>query len=322
MRRRTFITLVGGAALSPLTVRAQQQTMPVIGWLGIGTLEKIPDIILAVKRGLAESGLVEGRNFKFEYRFAEYHPERLAALAADLVHRKVDLVIMFAFPPSGVKAISRSIPIVFFTGGDPVKAGLVDSLNKPGGNITGVSVLNVELTGKRLELLHELIPAAKLIAYLGNPISAGSEKIELQTAARALGLQLLVLNANNTSEFEAAFATLVQENAGGIIVGNDAVLQRNSDQLATLAARHRIPAIYASRISAVAGGLMSYGTYYPEAYRIIGGYAGRILSGEKPADLPVQQVTKVELVINLKTAKASGFDISPTLLARADEVIE
>jgi putative ABC transport system substrate-binding protein len=323
MKRREFITLVGGAVVNwPLAARAQQPTMPVIGWLGYTTFEKIPDIIATVERGLAESDFIEGSNFKFEYRFAEFHPERLPALAAELVQRQVDLIIMFALPPSGVRAMSKSVPIVFFLGGDPVKGGLVDSLNKPGGNITGVTVLNVELTGKRLELLHELIPAARLIGYLSSPVSAGSEKNELQAAARALGLQLLELIVESTGKFASAFAALAQANVGGVIVGQDSVFQRNSDQIVALAARHRIPAIYASRISATAGGLISYGTSYQDAYRIIGSYAGRILKGEKPADLPVQQVSKIETVINLNTAKALGFDIPATILARADEVIE
>jgi putative ABC transport system substrate-binding protein len=322
MRRREFIGgLIGSVAVSiPLAARGQQQTMPVIGYLGYTTLEKIPDIILEIKHGLTDNGFIEGRNFKFEYRFAEFHPERLGALAADLVQQQVDLIIMFAFPPSGEFWASPLPPIVFFTGADPVKSGLVDSLNRPGGNMTGVTVLNTELTGKRLEILHEVIPAAKKIAYLGSSLKL--EENEVQAAAQTLGLQLLMLNANDTSEFQGAFAMAVQENAGGVVVGQDAVFQRNSDQLIDLAARHRIPAIYASRISTVAGGLISYGTSYRDAYRTIGSYAGRILKGAKAADLPVQQVTKIETVINQKTAKALGLDIPAATLTRADEVIE
>jgi putative ABC transport system substrate-binding protein len=323
MKRREFIGLVGGAAVAtPLVARAQHPAIPVIGFLGYTTLEKIPDIILEVKHGLAENGFIEGRNFKFEYRFAEFHPERIGALAEDLVQQQVDLIIMFAIPPSGEFWASPLPPIVFFAGDDPVKVGLVKSLNHPGENRTGVVVLNTELTGKRLELLHELVPAAKKVAYLGSQNSARFETQEAQVAAHALGLELLILSAKDTNEFEGVFATLVQKNAGGVIVGQDPVFQRNSDQLVAVATRHRMPAIYASRISTVAGGLISYGTSYRDAYRIIGGYAGLKLKGAKAADLPVQQVTKIETVINLKTAKAMELIIPATLLAGADEVIE
>ena len=323
MKRREFIGLIGGVAAWPVVARAQQPKMPVIGFLGYGTLEKIPDIVLEVKHGLAENSFIEGRNFKFEYRFAEFHPERLGALAADLVQHRVDLMIIFAFPSFGDQFWTSPLPpIVFFAGTDPVKSGLVDSLNRPSLNRTGVTVLNTDLIGKRLELLHEVIPAAKKIAYLGSQTSAKFEKGELKVAAHTLGLELLILNANRTSEFEEAFATLVQENAGGVIVGQDALFQRNSDQLIALAARNRIPAIYASRISTLAGGLISYGTSYRDAYRIIGSYAGRILKGEKAADLPVQQVTKIEMILNLKTARTLGLDIPAATLSRADEVIE
>jgi putative tryptophan/tyrosine transport system substrate-binding protein len=322
MKRREFVGLLGGlAAAWPVVARAQQQAMPVIGYLGYTTLEQIPDIVLGVKRGLAEYGFVEERNFKFEYRFAEGHPDRIAALAADLVQQQVDLIIMFAIPASGELFWRSPLPpIVFFSGGDPVRGGLVKSLNNPGVNRTGVAVLNTELTGKRLQLLHEVIPAANKIAYLGSRLKL--EESEVQVAAHTLGLQILMLNADNTSEFERAIATASKENAGGVIVGQDALFQRNNDQLIALAALHRIPAIYASRISPAAGGLISYGAAYRDAYRTIGNYAGRILKGEKPADLPVQQVTKVELVINLKAAKALGIEIPASLLARADEVIE
>jgi putative tryptophan/tyrosine transport system substrate-binding protein len=313
---------IGATVTLPLAVRAQQPPVPTIGYLAAGTLEKTRDIVTGVHRGLAETGYVEGRNLAVEYRWAEYDLDRLAALAADLVRRQVALIIAFALPPAA-KAISQSIPIVFFAGFDPVKVGLIDSLNRPGGNMTGVSVRNIEGIGKRLEILHELVPAAKVIAYLGgSPLTAEPEARELSVAAGVLGLRLLVLSASDPNEFASAFERLAREKAEGLVVGSDAALQRNSDQLAALAARHKIPAIYASRISTAGGGLMSYGTYYADGYRIVGNYAGRILSDEKPADLPVQQVTKVELVINLKTAKASGFDVPPALLARADEVIE
>jgi putative ABC transport system substrate-binding protein len=300
--------------------------MPVIGYLEAGSLETTRENVAAVRRGLSDTGYVEGRNLGIEYRWAEDHLERLPALADDLVRRQVAAIVVTTTPAVlAAKAATKSISIVFSMGADPVETGLVASLNRPGGNITGIYNLNTTVGSKRLELLHELVPAATSIAFLVNPtnaVLAETQTRELQVAARTLGLRLLVLNASDPSEFDARFATLVLERAGGLLVGSDALFSNRLDQLIALAVRHRLPTMYARRDATVAGGLMSYGTDYFDALRQVGVYIGRILKGDKPADLPVQQATKVELIINLKTAKALGIAVPLPLLGRADEVIE
>jgi putative ABC transport system substrate-binding protein len=326
MRRREFIAGLGSAAAWPVVARAQQPKMPVIGFLEVGSLDTARETVVGFRRGLAETGYIEGRNVEVDYRWAEDHYDRLPALADDLVHRQVSVIATFNTPPAlAAKAATKSIPIVFSTGSDPVEIGLVATLNRPGGNLTGIFTFNATLAAKRLELLHELVPSARLIAYLANttnPVYGKVEMKELEDAARALGVRLLVLNASNESEFEAAFTTLVAERAGGLVVSGDALFRIHSDRLVALATHHRVPAISALHEQASAGGLLSYGTDFPEMRRQVGIYTGRILKGERPADLPVQQVTKIEMVINLKTAKALGLTIPETLLATADEVIQ
>ena len=327
MKRREFITLLGGAAAAwPLNARAQQAGMPMIGYLEAGSLETTRENVAAVRRGLSDTGYVEGRNLGIEYRWADDHLERLPALADDLVRRQVAAIVVTTTPAVlAAKAATKSISIVFSMGADPVETGLVASLNRPGGNITGIYNLNTTVGSKRLELLHELVPAAGSIAFLVNPtnaVLAETQTRELQIAARTLGVRLLVLSASDPSEFDAGFATLVDERAGGLLVSSDALFSNRLDQLTALAVRHRLPTMYARRDAPMAGGLMSYGTDYFDALRQVGVYAGRILKGEKPADLPVQQPTKFELVINLKTAKALGLDVPLYLQQRADEVIE
>src|SRR5215470_12460990 len=329
MRRREFITLIGGAAatLGPGIARAQHPAMPVIGYLGNErSLDPRDDRLADIRGGLSETGYVEGRNLAIEYRWAENRYERLPALAADLVHRRVALIIATTTPSAlAAKAETDSIPIVFQIAGDPVRIGLVVSLNRPGGNLTGITNLFVEAAGKRLELLKEVVPAVlsmALLTNLTNPVFAEPEASELQAAARILGVRLLVLSASHRSEFEAAFATIVRDGAGALLIGGESVFFGARDQLVALAAHYKIPTMYPSLAHATAGGLMSYGTRFSEAFRQVGVYAGRILNGEKPADLPVQLITKMELGINMKTATELGLTIPPSLLARADEVIE
>jgi putative ABC transport system substrate-binding protein len=326
MRRRAFIAGLASAAAWPAVARAQQQAMPVIGYLDTGLPETRREIVAAVHRGLSETGYVEGRNLAVEYRWAEDRLDRLPALAADLVRRQVAVIVAAPTPAAvAAKASTRSIPIVFLTGADPVEVGFVASLGHPGSNLTGISALSVAATAKRLELLHELMPAAATFAYLvnpANPVIIEAETRELQVAARTLGLQLLILKASDLCEFEAAFATLAREQAGGVLVGSDVLFVNHSDQLVALAARHRVPAMYSFRELTAAGGLMSYGTDRADSYRQVGIYAGRILKGEKPADLPVQLVTKMQLAVNLKTAKALGLTIPELIMVRADVVIE
>jgi putative tryptophan/tyrosine transport system substrate-binding protein len=327
MRRREFMTALAGAiAAWPLGVRAQQPAMPAIGFIGIGRSEDARNPLVQLQRGLAENGFVEGQNFTFESRFAEFHPERLASLAADLVNRQVTVIVVFTSASlEAARAATNSIPIVFFNATDVVASGLVASYSQPGGNLTGVAVMNVELTAKRLEILHELLPTTTSVALLSNPtnpIIAEAETRELQVASRIFGTHLLVVNASDASEFESAFATLVRERVGALVVSADIVFANLSDQILTLAARHSIPAIYQDRKYTAAGGLVSYGAIYPDAFRMVGVYAAHILKGEKAADLPVYQVTKFELAINLKSANALGITVPQTLLARADEVIE
>jgi putative ABC transport system substrate-binding protein len=325
MRRRELMLLLGGAAISwPRALRAQQKAMPVIGVLSANSASASSSIA-AFRQGLSETGYVEGQNLAIEYRWAEGDYDRLPALAADLVGRKVDL-IMASNPPAALaaKSATSTIPIVFRGGADPVGAGLVASLARPGGNLTGVSFVPDELTAKRLELLSELVTQAGVIALLMNPNNASAERVirDVQEAARTKGLQLHVLKASSESEIDTAFASLVQLHAGALVVGGDPFLSSRREQLVALASRHAVPSIYAWREFAAAGGLISYGSSLTTANRLVGVYAGKILKGAKPADLPVQQPTKFELVINLKTAEALGITVPQSMLMRADEVIE
>jgi len=325
MRRRKFVALLGGVAAWPFAARAQQKAMPVIGVLNTGSLSPSSPFMDAFRQGLSEAGYVEGQNLAIEYRWAEGHYDRLPALAADLVDRKVDL-IMASSPPSALaaKSATSTIPIVFRSGADPVGDGLIASLAHPGGNLTGVSFIADELTAKRLALLSELVPRAGVIALLMNPNNATAERVirDVQEAARTNGLQLHVLKASSEREIDSAFASLVQLHVDALVVGADPFLSTRREQLVTLASRRAVPAIYAWREFAAIGGLISYGSSLTAAFRLVGAYAGKILKGTKPADLPVEQPTKYELVINLKTAKALGITVPPTLLASADEVIE
>jgi putative tryptophan/tyrosine transport system substrate-binding protein len=324
VKRRDFITLLGGGATWPLAARAQQPTMPVIGFLNSSSAREYGYVAAAFGQGLKDTGYVEGRNVLVEYRWAEDHYDRLPTLAADLVRRQVIAITANTQAAPAAKAATATIPIVFITAGDPIRDGLVASLNRPGGNLTGVGILSVELGPKRLELLRELAPTATVIALLINPTSPTAEvqSRNMQAAARNLGLQLHVLHASTERDFDTAFASLAQLRAGGLVIGADAFFVSRSEQLAELALRHAVPAIYQFRAFAAAGGLMSYGSNVTDAYRLAGVYTGRILKGEKPADLPIQQSTKVELIINLKTAKALGLTVPLPLSGRADELIE
>jgi putative tryptophan/tyrosine transport system substrate-binding protein len=326
MRRRDFIAGLGGAVAWPALARTQQAAMPVVGFLSVSREPGEPHQMAAFQQGLNERGYVEGRNLKILYRWAEDRDERLAQLAADLVRRQVTVIATPGSTPAtfAAKAATRTIPIVFLIGGDPVELGLVRSVNRPGGNLTCVNILTVEAASKPLELLHELVPASDLIAVLVNPANrtTESEARGLQVAARILGVSLLILNASNQSDIEAAFATLVRERAGALVISSDALFLAQRDQIVALSARHAVPAIQQFREFTAAGGLMSYGPSTTDGWRLVGVYTGHILNGEKPADLPVQQATKIEFAINLKTAKALGLNLPPTLLALADEVIE
>jgi len=325
MRRREFISLLGGAAATwPLAARAQQGAMPVIGFLNSRAFGENATLLVPFHRGLKEAGYVEGQNLTVEYRWAEEKYDRLSALAADLVGRRVAVIVANGPAVRPAKAATSTVPIVFVVGFDPVAFGLVGSLNRPSGNLTGVSVLDVEIGAKRLELLHELVPTATVMALLVNPTTPAAETIarDAQVAARALGLQLHVLRASSDRDFDTVFATVAQRRVGALVIGADPFFTNQSRQLAELAARHAVPTIYEFREFAAAGGLISYGTSIGDAYRLAGAYTGRILKGEKPADLPVQQSTKFELVINLKTAKALGLTVPDKLLAIADEVME
>jgi putative ABC transport system substrate-binding protein len=310
----------------PVAARAQQPGMPVVGILDSQTQDSVAARLAAFRQGLKETGFIEGQNVAIEYRFAGGQNDRLPMLAADLVRRKVNVIWTGGGTPAAraAKAATTMIPIVFSIGNDPVQMGLIASLNRPGGNITGVTTLGGEIGPKRLELMHDVVPTATIIALLINPNNptAETQSTELQPAARTLGLQLQVLHASAERDFDAAFASLVQLRAGGLVIGADAVFNNRSEQLAALTLHHAVPAIFQFREFAAAGGLISYGGSYTDPSRQVGVYTGRILKGEKPADLPVQQSTKIELVVNLKTAKALGLTIPQLLLGRADEVIE
>ena len=322
MNRREFIMLLGGAVAWPLAARAQQ-AMPAIGFLGSESFE---DRLRAFRQGLRDTGYVEGNNVAIEYRWAEGQNDRLPTLAANLVRIRVTVIATPDTPAAlAAKAATTTIPIIFFTAANPVEIGLVANLARPGGNLTGVTTLGLEVGPKRLELLHELVPAATTMALLVNPTSlALSERTtrDLQTAGRALGLKIHVLHASTEREIDSAFATFAQLRAGGLVIGPDAFFTSRAEELAALALRHRVPAIYQFREFVEAGGLMSYGTDLTDGNRLTGVYTGRILKGEKPADLPVQQSSKAELIINLKTARALGLTVPLPLIGRADEVIE
>jgi putative tryptophan/tyrosine transport system substrate-binding protein len=326
MNRRDLIALLGGAALAwPLAARAQQKAMPVIGYLNGAALADSSDLVAAFKQGLSETGYVEGSNVTIVYRWAEGLYDQLPALANDLVQRHVTVIAATSTPVAlAAKAATATLPIVFTIGGDPVKVGLVASLARPGGNLTGVTRFNVDLGPKRLELLHEFVPGATRVALLVNPRNPNTETLskDLQEAARVLGLQIDILQASAESEFNAVFETLVQRRLGALVIGSDPFFNSRSEQLAALTARHAVPAIYQYRKFPEAGGLMSYSASNTESHRKLGAYVGRVLAGAKPADLPVEQSTKVELIINLKAAQALGLTVPQSILARADEVIE
>ena len=325
MKRRELLLLLGGAMTATRALHAQQKTMPVIGFLDSTSPGAFAPLVAAFHQGLSETGYVEGQNVTIEYRWAEGHFDRLPALAAELVARKVDVIATGATPAIlAAKRATSTIPIVFSGGGDPVRGGLVASLARPGGNLTGITIFGTEFMAKRLELLSDLVPQARLIALLVNANNPVAERIiqDVHEAARAKGLQLSILKASIESEIDAAFASLVQQQAGALIVSPDPFLGSRREQLVALAARHAVPAIYQWREFATIGGLISYGTSLTAVLRLVGIYAGRILNGEKPADLPVQQPTTFELVVNLKTAAALGLTVPLSILARADEVIE
>ena len=328
MKRREFIALLGGAVASwPPAVCAQQPAIPVIGFVHSGSAAAYADLVAAFRKGLSDAGYVEGQNIAIEYRWGEGHNERLPALAAELVRRQVAVIVTPGSTPAALaaKAATTTVPIVFTSAADPVKIGLVASLNRPGGNVTGISDIGVELGAKRLGLLHELLPGAARYAALvnpNNPFLTEPFVTEVQTAASAIGRQFEIVTASTNSDIDTAFATLVKIRADAFLVSPDALFVTRRVQLITLAARHAVPAMYFRREFAEAGGLMSYGSNLADQFRQNGIYAGRILKGEKPAEMPVQLPTKFEFVINLQTAKMLGLEIPPTLLARADEVIE
>jgi putative ABC transport system substrate-binding protein len=326
LTRREFITLFAGAAAWPLAARAQQPAMPVIGFLGSASAAPIAHFVAAFHQGLGESGYIEGRNVAIEYRWADNQYERLPALTAELVRRQVAVIIASGGPVAAMaaKAATSTIPIVFTASSDPVKLGLVASLNRPGGNVTGSGMFTAELEPKRLELLRELVPSARVIGALVNPgrPHAEAQSRDIQAAGRTLGLQVIILRASSERDIDTAFAGLAGQGIGALLIGADPFFQTRREQLVALAVRLAVPAVYMNREFAAAGGLASYGTNIAEGYRQAGIYAGRILKGEKPADLPVVQPTKLELVINLKTAKALRLDVPLILQQRADEVIE
>jgi putative ABC transport system substrate-binding protein len=327
MQRREFITLLGGAmATWPIAARSQQPAMPVIGFANASSPQGYAPQLTAFLKGLGETGYVDGQNVVIEYRWAKGQNDRLPTMVADLVHRQVAVIAATSTPAAlAAKTATTTIPIVFETGGDPIQLGLVASLARPGGNLTGVTQLNTEVVAKRLEFLHEALPNARVIALLVDPaysVFTNTETNNVLSAAHTLGHELHVLNAGNEGEFDGAFAKLIQLRASGLVIGGGPFLVSRSKQLGALAAHYAVPAIHETREFLTAGGLMSYGGSIIESYRLAGVYTGRVLKGEKPSDLPVQQATKVELIINLKSAKALGINVPNTLIGRADEVIE
>jgi putative tryptophan/tyrosine transport system substrate-binding protein len=327
MMRRDFVTLLGGSAIAwPLAVQAQQPAMPVIGYLGIRSAESDAFRLTGLRRGLNETGYVEGRNLTIEYRWGGNQPGRLPALVAELIQMRVAVIVTPGLPSTlAAKAATATIPIVFGVGADPVQHGLVASLNRPGGNLTGFNQFSIEMGAKGLALLHELVPSTTTIGCLGNPNNSMVDELvtrDVLAAAPAMGIRIQILKATTDREIDAAFESLVQARTGALLVGGDAFFSSRIEQIVALAAHHAIPVMYASPEFIVAGGLISYGASLTEAYRQVGLYAGRILKGEKPADLPVIQSSKFELVINLKTARALGLAIPAKLLALADQVIE
>ena len=328
MQRRDFIRFIAGSATAwPLAARAQQPTMPVIGFVHLTSLETNRENLADFRLGLKDTGYNENKNVTIEYRWAQGRNDQLATLVDELVRRPVSVIVALESTNSALaaKAATQTIPVVFMQSADPIRIGLVKSLNQPGGNLTGINLLLAETAGKRLELLLELVPAAKTVAHLGNPsnpVYAEADASEAQVAARAHGVRLLIVNASRPSEIETAFAELVQRQAEALHVSADGFLLTHLDQIVALAARYSVPTVYAFRQAITLGGLMSYGTDFPHAWRQAGVYTGRILKGEKPADLPVQQVTKMELIINLRTAKTLGITVPRSVQSRADEVIE
>jgi putative ABC transport system substrate-binding protein len=324
MRRRDFIFALGSAATLPLAARAQQSAMPVIGFLRSASLADSAHIVSAFRQGLRDAGFVEGRNVAVEFRWADNRLDRLPALVAELIERRVAVIVANTPSALAAKAANTKIPIVFASGGDPVREGLVASLNRPGGNITGVSYLFSAIAAKRLTLLRQLVPKAATIGVLANPNipNTAAERRDVLAAADAIGQQLYVIDVGSEREFEPAFAAFVQRGANALFVGTGGFLNAHRNRVVALAARHALPACYLWREAALAGGLMSYGPSITDGHRHVGLYAGRILKGEKPGDLPVLQSTKFEFVLNLRTARALGLDIPPTLLALAEEVIE
>ena len=325
MRRRDFIMLVGGAVAAwPFAARAQQPTMPVVGFLRSATLADVPHWVAAFRQGLKEAGFVEGQNVAIEFRSADNQLDRLPALVADLIRQPVAVIVGNTDAALAAKDATTTVPIVFASGSDPVRDGLVASLNRPGGNVTGLVYFAAVLGAKRLELLRQLVPGATTIAVLVNPNTplTEAERKDVQAAAQAIGQQLIIFDISSDRDIETAFAAFVQRGAGALLVGTGGFLNSNRERIAAVANRHALPASYSQREGVVAGGLMSYGPSISDAYRQAGIYSGRILNGEKPADLPVIRSTKFELVLNLKTAKALGLTIPPSLLVAADEVIE
>ncbi len=324
MRRREFIAMVGGAVTWPVAVRAQQTTMPVVGFLRSASLTEVPHFATAFRQGLKETGFVEGQNVAVEYHSADDNSARLVALAADLIRRRVDVIVGNHNAALAAKSATTTIPIVFATGSDPVRDGLVANLNRPRSNVTGVVNFSSVLGAKRLELLRKLVPEAKTIGVLvhASSTNTAAEQRDVQAGAKAIGQQIVVFDVSSEGDLERAFATFLQHGVGAVLVGAGAFMTSNRKRVVALAARHRLPTSYASREAVLDNGLMSYGSSFIDAYHQVGIYTGRILKGEKPADLPVMQSTKVEFVLNIKTAKTLGLEVPPTVLALADEVIE